>query len=149
MTRKQSYSDGAACVLDCGGCDAALKSEISNFKSAANGVLPLQRERGAHASRVPYSASRRISLPQLPTLTPLLDGKLTLAAKLTSKSNRNPAISDRKNESAIALPVGSTLRTTPRLPKAIEGYPSLLKPIFKNFFYPRYIFGRLLSVNIG
>jgi hypothetical protein len=36
MTLKQSYLDDAACVLDCGGCDAALKYEISNFKSVAS-----------------------------------------------------------------------------------------------------------------
>jgi hypothetical protein len=60
------------------------------------------------------------------TFVPLPSGKLTLAAKLTSKSNRSQTESGQKNKSPLS--------SVPSLPKAIEGYPSLLKPIFKNLF---------------
>jgi hypothetical protein len=123
MTRKQSYSAPAACVLDCGGCDAAFPILLSLIWLYA---MRFQTKGGAHASRVPYSASRRVHPLSLRAPSALLNRKLTPDRQIHLKIKPKSSRIGPKNESAVSS-----------LPKAIEGYPSLLKPIFKNLFFGR------------
>jgi hypothetical protein len=155
MTRKQSYSSDAAClprrsrtkagVLDCTGSDAALKYEISNFKSAANRALPPLTASVPHApSRVVFGAlaehSGRDAAARRPVIRPKTFAPLP-SAKLTPDSQINLKIKPKsgrirpKNESAVTLTGRSPLPGVPRLLKPIEGYPNLLKPFFKNLFF--------------
>jgi hypothetical protein len=119
MTRKKSYSSDAACVLDCG-CPLPLSFACSYLW---NGILRSQTKLGAHASRVPYSASRRMHLLPFQTRVVLPDSKLTLTAKLTSKSNWNQAKSGQKINQPLSSPIA-------RLFAKSQGYPSHFLRIF-------------------
>jgi hypothetical protein len=104
MTGKLPYSVSTACLPRRSGTKA--------------GVLPLQTERGAHASRVPYSASRRIPL-------------MPLRSKPTTLRTASSLLKARKGCSRLLKPffknpffIRSHIRRSRRMTRRIGFIPS-------------------------
>jgi hypothetical protein len=119
MTYKQSYSDDAACVLDCA---SPLALSLLSCSPMRNSVLPLQTERGAHASRVLHSASRQMLLFLL----------------RHSNQGQHTREFPRNRMAFIALRPERALQnwqSASSLMKPIEGYSRLLKPFLKKYFF--------------